>query len=641
MKKQITLLSLFFFLFLAIFTACSSDDSDSDNNKIKSIEITSDDLDMSIDQTMTLTVAHNPATLPAPAYEWKTSDATVVSVADGVIKALKLGQAIITAEAKGLNLKSQIKVTVKNISPESLELSTDKNTISVGEKTVITSKILPANTTGINSYEVEWASANSSIASVNNGEVTGVSIGNTDVTATIKGTSIKATYNIIVKDVSVQSVTLTSVADGLKVGKTLKLTYNVLPENASNKNVIWSSSNIAVATIDMLGTVTAVAVGTSTITVKTQDGEKVATIELSVLPIPVEGITLSTTLATISSGETHQLIAMISPADASNKGVTYSSSNTGVATVDAGGKIRGIAAGTATIVVKTVDGGHTASFTVTVKNIPVTGIVINQNTTAIRMGTTLQLTATVSPSNAQNKNFTWSSTNTAAATISASGLVTPVGVGTTDIRAITNDGNKIAILTLEVKPILITSITLNKTDLVLVTGTTFQLKANISPSNAVNDIMWESYNAAVEVDQDGNVTGISDYSGNVRVVAKSRSNPNVTATCNILTGGIAKFINFEQTKSTVTLAGTTSGLNSEHTIYNNTNVDITLVKIENIDQNNTVKSTRTLSNTVPANGSYIISSSITNITSSVTAYVTFEYNGVEYVKSTSNKNLGR
>lgn len=644
MKKQTTLLTVFFFLFLAIFTACSDDDSsDSDKNKITSIEITSEDKDMSIDQTMTLTVAHTPATLPAPAYEWKSSDPTIVSVAGGIVKALKLGQAIITAEAKSLNLKSEIKITVKNISPEDLELSADKNTISVGEKTVITSQILPANTTNIDSYELEWVSSDSNIATVNNGEVTAVGIGTAEVTATIKGTSISTSYSIIVKAISVESISLNPLGEFLKIGKTAKLTYTIFPETASNKNVIWTSSNLSVATVDMLGTVTGVAVGTSTITVTSQDGNLSASFLLSVVPISVEGISLATKQATINTGETHQLAPTITPADASNKSIVYASANASIATVDQAGKIRGIGAGTTTIEVRTSDGNFTDTFTVTVKNVPVSGIVINQNTTAMRMGTTLSLTATVSPSNATNKSFTWSSTDTSVATVNATGLVTPVAPGTTTIRATTADGNKIAILTLEVKPIAITGITLNKTSLDLVTGTTFQLQATISPSNAANDILWEAHSTAIEVDQQGNVTGLADHNGVVRVTAKSQSNPSVTATCNIQVGAITKFINLEQTKSTVTLGagGATWGLNSEHRLYNNTNVAITLVKFENIDQGNTIKSYGSLSGTVPAGGSATISSSTLQINTPLTLYVTFEYNGVEYVKNASNVNLGR
>ena len=160
-------------------------------------------------------------------------------------------------------------------------------------------------------------------------------------------------------------MTLSQTTASLKVvGETLTLTATVAPSNATFKNVTWSSSNTAVATVAD-GVVTAKAsVGTAIITVKTADGAKTATCTVTV-GVPVTGVTLSQTSASLKVGETLTLKATVAPDNATDKSVTWSSSNTAVATVS-DGKVTAKAAGTATITVKTNDGAKTATCTVIV-----------------------------------------------------------------------------------------------------------------------------------------------------------------------------------------------------------------------------------------------------------------------------------
>ena len=163
-------------------------------------------------------------------------------------------------------------------------------------------------------------------------------------------------------------------------GATTQLTATVEPGNATNKNVTWSSSDTSVATVDANGLVTAVANGTATITVTTEEGGLTATATITVnissgggdTPNPSEkkptSISLNKTKDTLTSkGSTSQLIATVKPDDAANKNVTWKSSDTSVATVDANGLVTAVANGTATITATTVEGGLTATATITVK----------------------------------------------------------------------------------------------------------------------------------------------------------------------------------------------------------------------------------------------------------------------------------
>jgi phi13 family phage major tail protein len=158
-------------------------------------------------------------------------------------------------------------------------------------------------------------------------------------------------------------------------------------------------------------------------------------------PKVVTGVTLDETTASIAPAATKQLTATITPADASNKAVTWQSSDTDVATVNNTGLVTGIAAGTCQIKATTVSGGKEASCEVTVQPVAVTGVTLDKDTLDLTVGETRQLTATVAPINATNKTVTWESGDTDIATVSADGLVTAVAEGTADITVKTVDGN--------------------------------------------------------------------------------------------------------------------------------------------------------------------------------------------------------
>ncbi|MCL1838773.1 MAG: Ig-like domain-containing protein, partial [Propionibacteriaceae bacterium] len=152
----------------------------------------------------------------------------------------------------------------------------------------------------------------------------------------------------------------------VKVGGTATLTPTITPSNATNKNLTWSSSNSAVATVDAKGVVTGRAAGTATITVKTADGGKTAVVQVKV-NVPVAGVKLSPSTLTLKVGAKSTLTPTITPTNATNKNLTWSSSNTAVATVDAKGMVTGKKPGTVNITVKTVDDGKTAVTQVSVK----------------------------------------------------------------------------------------------------------------------------------------------------------------------------------------------------------------------------------------------------------------------------------
>lgn len=202
----------------------------------------------------------------------------------------------------------------------------------------------------------------------------------------------------------------------------------------------------AVVTINGLEADTNYASGDYKVSFSNEGGEsaKVNVPAFKTKPINVTGVTLNKASTTLDTGATETLTSTVAPSTASNKSVTYSSSNTGVATVDNNGKITAVAVGTSDITVKTVDGNKTAKCTVTVNQavIAVTGVTIAPKTASIDVGATTQLSSTVAPSTASNKAVTYSSSDSAIATVSNDGTVTGVAEGTANITVTTTDGSK-------------------------------------------------------------------------------------------------------------------------------------------------------------------------------------------------------
>ena len=263
-------------------------------------------------------------------------------------------------------------------------------------------------------------------------------------------------------NIAVTSVQLNKTSTSLVVGGTETLFANVEPANATNRNVNWSSSNPSIATVSANGMITAVAAGTATITVTTADGNRTASanVTVSATAVAVTGVSIPASLS-LNVGTTQTLTPTITPSNATNHNVSWSSSNPAIATVSAAGLVTGVAAGTATITVTTADGNRTASTNVTVSatTIAVTGVSLPESMSifmnvSINQGpvSTAYLTPVITPSNATNQNVTWSSSNPAIATISAAGLVTGVAAGTATITVTTADGNRTASTNVTVFP---------------------------------------------------------------------------------------------------------------------------------------------------------------------------------------------
>ena len=304
--------------------------------------------------------------------------------------------------------------------------------------------------------------------------------------------------------IPVQSVSVEPATLNIAKGESHQLTATVLPENATNKTVSWSTSDASVATVSD-GLVTAVAPGKASITVKTNDGAKTAVCDVTV-SIFVSGIVVNPTALAITEGETGVITATIIPENASNKNLIWTTSDPTVATVNEG-TVTGVAPGTALITVKTIDGEKTASCAVTVntKVYAVTGVKVEPESLSLVEGETGTVTAIVEPENATNKSVIWYTSNPDVVTVSQ-GTVTAVAAGTANVTVRTSDGDFSAVCSVTVteKALPVTGVTVSPELLTVIVGDKGTVTATVLPEKAGNkNVTWTSGNESVATVADG------------------------------------------------------------------------------------------------------------------------------------------
>lgn len=248
--------------------------------------------------------------------------------------------------------------------------------------------------------------------------------------------------------VPVTSVSILQTNLELPLDGTVQLITNIIPANSSNLAVTWSSNMEEVAIVSNDGLVSAIGEGTATITVTTLDGGFTASCVIVVSntteeePTAVTGVSLNENNLDLLVDDTFQLTASILPVDADDKSVTWSSSNTEIAQVSDNGLVTAVAKGWTTIYVMTSDGYFMDSCIVNITEfIDLSSVTLTPDTLDLNLNETFQFSAEILPSNASNKNLTWSSDNTEIASVDEAGLVTAISEGSTKIRVTSDDGS--------------------------------------------------------------------------------------------------------------------------------------------------------------------------------------------------------
>ena len=398
--------------------------------------------------------------------------------------------------------------------------------------------------------EVVWTSSDPKVARVDNyGSVLALKDGVATITVTTKDGDFTDSCEVTVgnggvpQTVKVTYVDITNNSLFLNAGETTQLNVVVKPENATNKKIEYSTTNANVATVDANGLVKAVGEGRAYIYAKSADGPSDSVyvyVRKSVTPQPpkevkVTNVSVDRRYLTLEEGENYTLTATVSPADATNKTVNYSSSDSRVATVDANGNITAVKAGSAYIYAKSVDGPYAYSYvTVKAKETPqppaevkVTNITLDTRYLRLDAGKKYELNYTVYPYNATDKTLTWTSSNENVATVE-NGVITAIGRGSAYISATSSNGVHTTCYVEvfgEAKPVKVTGIYFSDRQLGLKVGETKAASVLFTPNNATNkSVTYSSLNSSIaRVDENGNITGVRP--GTVYIYARSVDGP--------------------------------------------------------------------------------------------------------------------
>ncbi len=484
----------------------------------------------------TLTATVLPDDAADKTVTWSTSSAEIVTVEEGKVTAVKEGEATITAKAGEIEATCKVTVAKKIIPVESVTLDKAELALVKGDEVTLTATVKPDDATD---KAVAWTTSNEAVATVVDGKVKAVGGGSATITAQAGEQSASCAITVTVP---VEGITLDKTAVTLEEGKTITLVATVSPSDATDKTVQWSSSEVSVATVNN-GVVTAVKVGTAAITALASGKVATCVITITQKVIQVTSVTLSKSSLELKKGQSETLVATVKPDDATDKTVSWSSSNSSIVSVE-NGKVTAVKSGMATITAKS--GEQSATCEVTVTN-PVENVSLDHTSVALEEEQTITLVATVTPSDADENTVQWTSSNSSIATVS-DGLVKAVAEGEATITARVGDKSADCKVKVTKKIVPVTEVSLDKTSLDLKKGESETLVATVAPEEATEKtVTWSSTDATIaEVDQSGKVTAVK--SGKATITAKAGEK---TATCTVTVTTPVESVSLDRTNVTL------------------------------------------------------------------------------------------
>ena len=290
------------------------------------------------------------------------------------------------------------------------------------------------------------------------------------------------------EEIPVSSVTLNQPTAEMIVGESVQLSATVLPSNASDKTLTWASSKQSVATVSSNGMVTALAEGSSTITVTAGDKSASCKVTVEKKVIPVTSISLSKTELSLIEGDEETLAATVKPDDATDKTVKWESSDRSIASVNNEGKVSAIKEGTASITASSGNQSASCKVTVAKRVIAVESVVLNKTEVELVEGESETLTATVKPDNATDKTVTWSSSNSGIVSVE-NGKITAIKAGNATITAKAGEKSGNCKVTVKQKPH-VESLKIKEGSFSGLINKYYPISVTITPSDAQYDLEW-------------------------------------------------------------------------------------------------------------------------------------------------------
>jgi uncharacterized protein YjdB len=513
------------------------------NNPVQAVDLDYTSITLKLDEKFRLTTKVTPDDATNKTILWSSSDTNVVTVNDeGMVVAVGSGSATILAKSEDSGATSMCNVTVYQ-PVTSLTISNETMTVRKGTEFWLNAKALPENAMN---KEISWSSNDTSVATVDsNGKVTTLEAGSCVITATSQDSGVTARCTLTVLQ-PITGIYLNTSSKTIMKGEKFVIIPTITPSDADNKNVTYTSSDDSIAKVDSSGIVTGMKGGQAIIIAKTEERGLIASCQVTVQEF-VSDVSVSSKVSKVNIGETSQLTATVTTETATNRTISWSSSNNSVLTVDQNGKIKGIRVGKATVYARATDGsGMSGSVSIEVIN-PVTSISVSPTSVSIPEGRSTKVSATVSPSNATYRDVEWSSSDTSIATVDYDGEITGLKAGVCKVYATSSDGNEVVgICKVTVTPIVAaTGITINSKSITMLAGQTRTLTARIKPTKSTESIKWVSGDTSVAtVSSSGVVT--SRGQGSTEIYAIS-SETGVESSCEVIVLALnATYITLEQ-----------------------------------------------------------------------------------------------
>jgi uncharacterized protein YjdB len=476
--------------------------------------------DMYVGDTYRLTYTISPAGATESAVTWQSSNTSVATVdANGLVTAKGVGSAVIICKTKDGGYTATCTINVGRVAT-GLKLDVTKLTLNTGDYYYLQYTLTPADTT---EGKVTFASSDNAVATVSaNGKITAKSAGTCVIAAqTGNGTT---TYVAVTVNQSTNGLKISERALEIKVGEMHEMDVTFDPTTASNQNYTWNSSRPDVATIDKKGYIKGIAGGVTVITCTSEEGGFIDYCIVTVIE-QVTDVVLSDHTYKLGLNRTYRLTATISGETATNKDVTWRSSNPEVCTVDENGRIRGISLGDATIYCTAADGSGAEDLCeVTVCEL-VKKIDLDITYITLIQGHSYTITAKVSDDNATFKEVIWTSDDEKIAIVNPNGVVTALNPGSTVVRASANDTSGVSAICYinVIAPVYTTAIKFAESELVLIPGEERTVQYALVPNNTTETVSWSSDNTIVAtVDQNtGHIVAKSVGTANVSIMTET------------------------------------------------------------------------------------------------------------------------
>ncbi len=478
-----------------------------------------EETEISLNITDTITII--PSVVPSnqsSTLTWITSNKLIAIVNNGIISCVRSGTALISALLQNKYIVGSVIVHVV-VPVTDIILSSSDVTLDVGATTTITASVLPKNATN---KTITWESNDTNLATISNtGLITGINPGSSTITASTENNIIATANFNILNPVTNIAFTTNSLSVREQIQTDLNTLITFTPVDATDQSLRWISNNRNVATVSSSGIVTGIKGGTVIISA-ISNNDIIAQLSV-IVTVPVVNIDFNIASISLIANTTKTIPVYFIPINATNKSLTWTSSNNNIATVS-DGVITGLNSGQVTITARSID--NSFAFTTLTANIlvPVTSITFNNTYITGNVLTQITIIATVLPVNATDKSLIWTSSNETVATVN-NGIVTSLKAGKVTIKARSvSTQNIVQSAFITFINVDVQSISLNNPIFSLKQLTTYRLVAFILPLNATNQtILWSSSDPAIATVSDtGLVTGVSV--GSVLITARSASN---------------------------------------------------------------------------------------------------------------------